>query len=64
MGMEPAFHLDSLALNYAFIPCGHIASEKTVKYIRVIFYALFFAFGDFYANFVQVLGSHSVASRH
>lgn len=32
MGMEPTFHLDSSALNYAFNPCGHIASEKTVKY--------------------------------
>uniref|UniRef100_A0A915J8T8 Pellino n=1 Tax=Romanomermis culicivorax TaxID=13658 RepID=A0A915J8T8_ROMCU len=31
MGMEPTFHLDSSALNYAFNPCGHIASEKTVN---------------------------------
>ncbi|KAL1242979.1 Protein pellino [Trichinella spiralis] len=32
MGMEPAFHLDSGKLDHAFIPCGHMASSKTVRY--------------------------------
>lgn len=32
MGMEPTFHLDSSALNHSFNPCGHMASEETVKY--------------------------------
>ncbi|VDN56185.1 unnamed protein product [Dracunculus medinensis] len=32
MGMEPAFHLDSGILNYAFNPCGHLASFATVRY--------------------------------
>ncbi len=31
MGMEPAFHLDSGNLNYAFSPCGHVASLATVR---------------------------------
>lgn len=30
--MEPAFHLDAERPNFAFNPCGHMASEKTVKY--------------------------------
>lgn len=32
MGMEAAFHLDSDRLNYAFNPCGHVASFTTVRY--------------------------------
>uniref|UniRef100_A0AC34QF07 Protein pellino n=1 Tax=Panagrolaimus sp. JU765 TaxID=591449 RepID=A0AC34QF07_9BILA len=32
MGMEPAFHLDSDELGYAFNPCGHVASLQTVRY--------------------------------
>uniref|UniRef100_A0A7E5A0E6 Protein pellino n=1 Tax=Panagrellus redivivus TaxID=6233 RepID=A0A7E5A0E6_PANRE len=32
MGMESAFHLDSEALEYAFNPCGHVASHRTVQY--------------------------------
>uniref|UniRef100_A0A0N5ANV5 Protein pellino n=1 Tax=Syphacia muris TaxID=451379 RepID=A0A0N5ANV5_9BILA len=32
MGMESAFHLDSESLNYAFNPCGHVASFATVRY--------------------------------
>ncbi|XP_067001254.2 protein pellino-like [Anabrus simplex] len=32
MGMEPAFYVDSGPLTFAFNPCGHMASEKTVKY--------------------------------
>lgn len=31
MGMEPAFHLDSDELGYAFNPCGHVASIQTVR---------------------------------
>ncbi|KAF7633263.1 hypothetical protein Mgra_00007364 [Meloidogyne graminicola] len=32
MGMESAFHLDSGLLEYAFNPCGHMASKRTVSY--------------------------------
>ncbi|XP_003738502.1 protein pellino [Galendromus occidentalis] len=32
MGIEPAFYVDRGHPNYAFNPCGHMASEKTVKY--------------------------------
>ncbi|CAG9540928.1 unnamed protein product [Cercopithifilaria johnstoni] len=32
MGMESAFHLDSDSLDYAFNPCGHVASLSTVRY--------------------------------
>ncbi|KAG5899513.1 hypothetical protein JTB14_008202 [Gonioctena quinquepunctata] len=32
MGLEPAFYVDSGSLNFAFNPCGHMATEKTVKY--------------------------------
>ena len=32
MGMESAFHLDSDLLDYAFNPCGHVASHATVRY--------------------------------
>lgn len=31
MGMESAFHLDSEQLEYAFNPCGHVASLSTVR---------------------------------
>ena len=31
MGMESAFHLDSASLDYAFNPCGHVASQRTVR---------------------------------
>lgn len=31
MGMESAFHLDSDVLDYAFNPCGHVASLSTVR---------------------------------
>lgn len=31
MGMESAFHLDSESLDYAFNPCGHVASLQTVR---------------------------------
>uniref|UniRef100_A0A182SA47 Pellino n=1 Tax=Anopheles maculatus TaxID=74869 RepID=A0A182SA47_9DIPT len=32
MGVEPAFYVDSGPPTYAFNPCGHMATEKTVKY--------------------------------
>lgn len=32
MGIEPAFYVDNDPPNHAFNPCGHMASEKTVKY--------------------------------
>lgn len=32
MGLEPAFYVDSDPPTFAFIPCGHMASEMTVKY--------------------------------
>lgn len=31
MGMEPAFYVDSGPPTFAFNPCGHMATEKTVK---------------------------------
>lgn len=31
MGLEPAFYVDSGPPTYAFNPCGHMATEKTVK---------------------------------
>jgi len=32
MGAEPAFYVDCDAPAYCFVPCGHMASPKTVKY--------------------------------
>jgi len=32
MGAEPGFYVDCLPPDYCFVPCGHMASEKTVKY--------------------------------
>ncbi|XP_017793362.1 PREDICTED: protein pellino [Habropoda laboriosa] len=32
MGIEPAFYVDCGPPTYAFRPCGHMATEKTVKY--------------------------------
>jgi len=32
MGLEPAFYVDVGAPTYAFNPCGHMATEKTVKW--------------------------------
>lgn len=31
MGIEPAFYVDSGPPSYAFNPCGHMASEASVK---------------------------------
>eukprot|EP00118_Oscarella_pearsei_P002920 m.12195 g.12195 ORF g.12195 m.12195 type:complete len:441 (+) comp23867_c0_seq3:116-1438(+) len=31
-GIESAFYVDTASQSYAFVPCGHVASEKTVKY--------------------------------
>lgn len=32
MGAEPGFYVDCLPPNYCFVPCGHMASEQSVKY--------------------------------
>lgn len=32
MGIEPAFYVDSGPPDYCFVPCGHMANMKTVKY--------------------------------
>ena len=32
MGSEPGFYVDCEPPDYCFVPCGHMASEKTVKY--------------------------------
>ena len=32
MGSEPGFYVDCLPPAYCFVPCGHMASEATVKY--------------------------------
>lgn len=34
MGCEPAFYVDFGPPTYAFNPCGHMATEKTVKYVQ------------------------------
>jgi pellino protein len=31
MGIEPAFYVDAGRPTFAFNPCGHMATEKTVK---------------------------------
>lgn len=31
MGIEPAFYVDAGPPTFAFSPCGHMATEKTVK---------------------------------
>ena len=31
MGTEPAFYVDSGPPDYCFVPCGHMANEKTVS---------------------------------
>lgn len=33
MGIEPAFYVDRGPPTYAFNPCGHMATEKTVKLV-------------------------------
>lgn len=32
MGIEPSFYVDSGPPDYCFVPCGHMANAKTVKY--------------------------------
>lgn len=32
LGCEPAFYVDTGAPTHAFVPCGHVCSEKSVKY--------------------------------
>uniref|UniRef100_A0A1A7WU93 Pellino homolog 2 n=1 Tax=Iconisemion striatum TaxID=60296 RepID=A0A1A7WU93_9TELE len=32
LGSEPAFYVDTGAPTHAFVPCGHVCSEKSVKY--------------------------------
>lgn len=32
MGLEPSFYIDSGPLTHVFNPCGHMASEETIKY--------------------------------
>lgn len=36
MGIEPAFYVDCGPPTYAFSPCGHMATEKTVKLVTHI----------------------------
>lgn len=38
MGIEPAFYVDRGPPTYAFRPCGHMATEKTVKFVLKITY--------------------------
>ncbi|KAK9695844.1 Pellino [Popillia japonica] len=47
MGLEPAFYVDSEPPTYAFNPCGHMATEKTVKYWASV--AIPHGTNDFYA---------------
>lgn len=32
VGLEPSFYVDNGSLTHAFIPCGHMTTEATVKY--------------------------------
>ncbi|KAL6477845.1 hypothetical protein MHYP_G00136800 [Metynnis hypsauchen] len=32
LGCEPAFYVDTGAPTYAFVPCGHVCSEKSTRY--------------------------------
>lgn len=34
-GIEPAFYVDAGPPTYAFNPCGHMASERTVKSVYI-----------------------------
>lgn len=36
MGIEPAFYVDRGPPTYAFNPCGHMATEKTVKFVFLL----------------------------
>lgn len=36
MGLEPSFYVDSGPLTHVFNPCGHMASERTVRYWSTI----------------------------
>ena len=49
MGIEPAFYVDSGPPTYAFSPCGHMATEKTVKYVKnySILFFLHYQFRNF-----------------
>jgi pellino protein len=38
MGIEPAFYVDCGPPTYAFSPCGHMATEKTVKLVMREYY--------------------------
>lgn len=51
MGIEPAFYVDCGPPTYAFSPCGHMATEKTVKLVTHV--TLFFTFLN---SILQVLG--------
>lgn len=33
MGQETSFYVDNEAPSHCFTPCGHMASESTVKYV-------------------------------
>lgn len=38
MGLEPAFYVDIGPPTFAFNPCGHMATEKTVKWVSHYLY--------------------------
>lgn len=38
MGIEPAFYVDAGPPTYAFNPCGHMASERTVKWVILVWH--------------------------
>lgn len=44
MGIEPAFYVDCGPPTYAFSPCGHMATEKTVKLVTLIANSLYFKY--------------------
>lgn len=42
MGIEPAFYVDCGPPTYAFRPCGHMATEKTVKLVFLTLYWVYY----------------------
>lgn len=40
MGLEPAFYVDVGAPTFAFNPCGHMATEKTVKWVKTLIWTV------------------------
>ena len=40
LGQERAFFIDDGALSHAFVPCGHVTTERTAESVTTPHYAL------------------------